>query len=544
MAKKSSFLSRFEPAQISQLIGVVAAMAIVILLNVVASRRYTRWDWTANKRYSLSPATVQTLRDLPDTVQVWVLAGAADPVEQSVKQLLVAYQAETTKLDIHYIDPDRDTVALEDVRKRFKIETGRTDNGHVVADAVVVVARGEKHWFITAAEMVEVGSDDTRVKPREERALTGAIRNVLGGDRTKICFTKGHGEMNPLDVGDQGAGMLKDLLEKDNYESLSVDSAAPNAPEPFKGCGVVVIAGLRGTLTKDEIERLRTWLLDDGNLLLAASPIPGDTETGLVPANLQRVLGPFGIGLDEDLVVEGNQELSFPNGGGMRFVGHVQPHAITTALVKSESAHDKEVPRVIVHFSRSLKREPELGSRSATPTDLLTSSNQSFGLTSVVGAADWKDMPVKRPGDLAGPLVLAMAAEREKSTTGAAHGARVVVIGTANMLTSPTFREPLPLRGGAFFVESAISWLASKPQVLDVPDKAAVAAGLRIDDDSRSTIRRYVVVFMPATIALLGIAIALFRRQSEGKARKTDKTNDKDKPKTEEPKKKRSKKSS
>ena len=139
MAKKSSFRSRFEPAQISQLIGVVAAMAIVILLNVVASRRYTRWDWTANKRYSLSPATVQTLRDLPDTVQVWVLAGAADPVEQSVKQLLVAYQAETTKLDIHYIDPDRDTVALEDVRKRFKIETGRTDNGHVVADAVVVV---------------------------------------------------------------------------------------------------------------------------------------------------------------------------------------------------------------------------------------------------------------------------------------------------------------------------------------------------------------------------------------------------------------------
>ena len=314
--------------------------------------------------------------------------------------------------------------------------------------------------------MVEVGSDDTRVKPREERALTGAIRNVLGGDRAKICFTKGHGEMNPLDVGDQGAGMLKDLLEKDNYESLSVDSAAPNAPEPFKGCGVVVIAGLRGTLTKDEIERLRTWLLADGNLLLAASPIPGDTETGLVPANLQRVLGPFGIGLDEDLVVEGNQELSFPNGGGMRFVGHVQPHAITTALVKSESAHDKEVPRVIVHFSRSLKREPRAREpeRHGPPICSRARTSRS-GSRASSARPTGKDMPVKRPGDLAGPLVLAMAAEREKSTTGAAHGARVVVIGTANMLTSPTFREPLPLRGGAFFVESAISWLASKPQV-------------------------------------------------------------------------------
>lgn len=548
MAKKSRFGLRppsIEPAQLTQLVGVVAAMVVVVLLNVVASRRYTRWDWTANKRYSLSPATVQTLRDLPDTVQVWVLAGAADPIEQSVKQLLVAYQAETTKLDVHYIDPDRDTVALEDVRKRFKIETGRTDNGHVVADAVVVVARGEKHWFITSNEMVEVGSDDTRVKPREERALTGAIRNVLGGDRTKICFTKGHGEMSPLDVGEQGAGMLKDLLEKDNYESVVVDAAAPNAPEPFKGCGVAVIAGLRGTLTKDEIERLRTWLLADGNLLLAASPIPGDTDTGLVPANLDRVLGPFGIGLDEDLVVEQDAELTFPNGGGMRFVGQVRPHAITTALVKGESAHDKEVPRVVVHFARSLKRTTDPGGGNhVTPTDLLVSSPKSFGLTSVVGAADWKDAPVKRPGDLAGPLVLAMASERAKSTPSAPHGPRVVVIGTANMLTSPTFREPLPLRGGAFFVESAISWLASKPQVLDVPDKAAVAAGIRIDDESRSTIRRYVVIFMPATVALLGIAIALFRRQSEGRTRKKDDEEKGEPKKDDEKKKKRGKKSS
>ncbi|MBS2017893.1 MAG: GldG family protein [Deltaproteobacteria bacterium] len=514
-------LGRFEPAQLSQLVGVVAAMAVVVLLNVVASRRYTRWDWTSNKRYTLSPATVQTLRDLPDTVQIWVLAGAADPIEQSVKQLLVAYQAETTKLDVHYVDPDRDTIALEDVRKRFKIETGRTDNGHVVADAVVVVARGEKHWFITNAEMVEVGSDDTRVKPREERALTGAIRNVLGGDRTKICFTKGHGEMSPLDVGEQGAGMLKDLLEKDNYESVVVDAAAPNAPEPFKGCGVVVVAGLRGTLTNDETERLRTWLLADGNLLLAASPIPGDTDTGLVPAGLDRVVGPFGIGLDEDLVVEQDEQVSFPNGGGLRFAAQVRPHAITTALVKGDSAHDKEVPRVVVHFARSLKRAGDPGGGgSASPVDLLASSDKAFGLTSVVGAADWKDRPVKRPGDLAGPLVLAMASERPKASPSSAHGARVVVLGTASLLTSPTFREPLPLRGGAFFVESAISWLASKPQVLDVPDKAAVAAGLRIDDESRATIRRYVLVFMPATVGLLGVAIALFRRQSEGKPKK------------------------
>ena len=56
-----------------------------------------------------------TCTSLSDPVEVWVLLGSADPIEQSVKQLLVAYQAETTKLDIHYVDPDRDVLALPPV---------------------------------------------------------------------------------------------------------------------------------------------------------------------------------------------------------------------------------------------------------------------------------------------------------------------------------------------------------------------------------------------------------------------------------------------
>lgn len=504
---------RIDPAQASVLVGIALAMIIVVLVNVVATRRFTRWDWTSNKRYSLTPATVQTLKELPDTIQIWVLLGPADPLEQSVKQLLVAYQAETSKLDIHYVDPDRDVVALEDVKKRFKIETGRTEQGHVVADAIVVVARGDKHWFLSTSDMVEISAgDDTRVKPKEERALTGAIRNVLGSEKAKLCFTTGHGEMSADDPGREGAGMLRDVLEKDNYELATVDPGAPNASEPFKECSVVVIAGLRGGFTKDETERLRTYLLDGGNLLLAASPITGASETGIVPANLDRALAPFGIALDEDLVIEEDPELSFPGTGGIRFVAQPRPHALTAALVRGDDKRD--VPRTVLHFARSLHKVTEPG--SATPSDLLLTSQHAFGLVNIAGASEWKDAPQKKAGDLGGPLSIAMAAERPKTSPSAPHGPRVVVIGTASPLTSPTFREPLPLRGAALFVESAISWLASKPQVLDVPDRTAVPAGIRITDDDRDAVRRYVVFMMPGTVAVLGIVIAFWRRRTEG----------------------------
>lgn len=512
MKREPKRLPHVDPARVSQLVGVAAAVVVAILLNIVAGRHFTRWDWTASQRYSLSPATIETLRSLSEPVEVWVLLGSADPIEQSVKQLLVAYQAETTKLDIHYVDPDRDVIVLEDVKKRFKIETGRTEEGHVVADAIVVVAKGQRHWFLNTSDMVEVQTgDDTRVKPREERAMTGAIRSVLGSEKSKLCFTGGHGEMNPEDPGQEGAGLLKDVLVKDNYEIKVVDVGAPNTPMPFESCGVIVIAGLRGAFTKEETERVRTYLLNGGNLLLAASPITGSTDTGLVPTNLDRALSPFGISLDDDLVIEEESDNVFPGTGGIRFVAQARPHAITGGLVKDDK---QEKPRIVMHFVRSMKRASEPG--SANPSDLLFTSSKAFGLTNLAGASEWKDAPQKKPGDLGGPLVIAMASERGKITPAAAHGPRVVVVGSANVLTSPTFREPLPMRGGALFVESAISWLASKPQVLDVPERATVSAGIRITEDDRAAVRRYVVFLMPGTVAMLGIFIAVWRRRTEG----------------------------
>ena len=83
------------------------------------------------------------------------------------------------------------------------------------------------------------------------------------------------------------------------------------------------------------------------------------------------------------------------------------------------------------------------------------------------------------------------------------------------MLSSTSFREPLPFRGGALLSESAISWLATKPQVLDVPEKAAIGAGMKLSEESRGSIRRYVVLFMPLSPVLFGIAVLMRRRGTE-----------------------------
>jgi hypothetical protein len=501
------------PAQLIPLIGLAAAMFVAVVVNVLAARHFKRWDWTRGRLYSLSPATEETLHDLPDTVEIWVLMGGSDPLALSVKQLLVAYGAETNKLDVHYVDPDRDAIQLLDVRRRFKIEAARAEDGRVVTDASIVVAHGDRHWFIGPQDLVEISeSDDRRAKPREEQALTYALRDVMSGTKARLCFTTGHDEMSTKDPGPQGVGLLKDLLEKDNYEIAEIDPKDPEAKEPFKECTVVVIAGPHAAFAPAEEARLRTYLMTGGSLLAAVSPIGAVSDSGLVPAGLDGALAPFGITLDEDVVIERDGAKIIPDQLGAFTVTPVA-HAVTASLVKSER---HEPPRVLLLRPRSMRATHRQGDPS--PSDLLTTSNQAFGVTSVRGAASWPfEGPDRTPQDLPGPLVVAMASERTKLSAKAPHGPRAVVVGTASVLQPLNWAEPPADRGSAFLVESAISWLSARPIVLDIPDKPASISAIRVSDDARSGIWRYVLLYVPGSAMLLGLAVTLRRRSTEGR---------------------------
>jgi hypothetical protein len=496
-----------------QLTGVVAAMVLALLANVLAARHFTRWDWTVDRRWSLSPATIETLRTLDQPVDLWAIAGPGDPIEQSLRQLLLEYEAHSSRLAVHWIDPDRDAVQLMDLQSRFGLEAGRAEDGRVATDAVVIVASGDKHWFLTPQEMVSQ-SDDVHVKPREERALTRAIRSVLGGEKAKLCFTVGHGEL-ALDPGRDerdGLGAVKDLFEKNNYELASVDASAPDAHEPFRGCTVVVIAGAKAPFGPDETNLLRTWLLEGGSLFAALGPTEGGPEANASGAGLDRAFAPFGIALDDDLVHDLDEAVAIPDTHGEGFFVQVRPHGVTSTLVGGPDTHP---PRAAVFFARSLRHVSPAGAASAV--DLLVTSDSAFAKRSLAGASSWKDAPPREAGDPTGPFVVAMASERPPVGPGAPHGPRVVVAGSRFMLAEDNWRQPRPIHGAAFFVDSALSWLAARPEVVDVPDRPEIAAGMRVSEKGRADVERYVLLFMPLAALLLGATVWAWRRSAENK---------------------------
>ncbi len=493
-----------------------------VLLNVLLARHYKRWDWTSGKLYTLSGPTLETLHSLPDKVQLWVILGGGDPMEQSLRHLLSSYEGETQKLDVHWVDPDKDVLALQDLRKRFKVETSPAQDGRMVADAIVIVARGDRHWFLTPADMVEVTpGDDTKARPREEQAITGAIRRVVAGERTKLCFLTGHGERSIEDGSDEGLGLLRDVLEKDNYDTEAVDSTPPNAFEPFKGCDVVIVAapsvrGARslGPLTDAEATRLRTYLMSGGNMLLTLG-----AESDDAAGPLGKVLAPFGIGLGDRLVLEPDPKLLIPDSRANTFIATARTHPVTTGLVPTDELRDP--PRVVVDTSRPLHHVVDPS--GTTASDLLVSSDKSFAVgvdrAGAIARTPPSEVPEKARGDEAGPFVLAMASERPKVSRDAAHGPRVVVFGSSSALAMANWRAPLPWRGTAFLVENAVAWLAAKPEVLDIPDKPTVGAGLKMNAAVEGQVQRYVLLYMPLAAFAIALGVGLRRRSTEGKPR-------------------------
>lgn len=497
-------------ARLSAIAAALLAAVVAVLANVASTRHFRRWDVTTSQRYTLSPATVATLETLPAAVHVWVLLGPGDPLGQSVRQILPSYQARSTQIDVKYIDPDRDPLAFEDARRRFRVEAGRAADGRVVTDAAIIVFSGDRHWFVTVSDLVEVGDpSEGRARPREEQALTLAIRAVIAGEKAALCFTEGHGEMALEDGTDRGLSHLRDVVEKDNFTTRAVDAAA--SPEPFKGCAAVVVAGPKSAFSAEEVNRLRVYLLGGGSLLAAVGPVVG-AGGGYEGPGLDAALGPFGIGLDDALVLEGDEGRALEDRGAA-FFAEAKAHAVMAGLVPDKQR--ELVPRFKVRTARPLKKV--VSETSAPAFDLVVTSDKAYAKRRVPRAADALGAVPEAPGDPHGPFPIALASERPKVSPSAPHGPRVVVVGTPSVLSAWGWREPLRDRGAALFVESALSWLTSRPPIVDVPERATVPAGIRVTKESRDEIRNYVLFMMPAAAALLGVVVALRRRSTEAK---------------------------
>jgi hypothetical protein len=489
-------------------LGVLGAALLAVNANVLVARWYKRWDVTADKLYTLSPATLKILHGLDQPLGVVVLLARADPLSVSVRQMLVQYGAETSKLQVKYVDPDQNPAEFQVLQKDLGLLTGRAEDGRVVTDASIVITRGDRHWFITNDELVHYDDQTGKAQPRLEQSLTEGIANVLADVKAKACFTIGHRELSIDDVGPEGLSEVRHRLEKSNFDVTAVDLGAPGTS--LSDCSLLVVPGPSVEIDASAATRIVDFIKAGGSAYLLAAPVIGE-DKHVQRSGLDPVGALIGVDFGQDFILETDTALRLPRGAGEVFFATPQEHEVTRGLEREGVKIDS---RVLVSGTQSLRINANSPAKS-----LLVSSDKSLSLRNLAPLfdANHKDDPIENA--LRAQYILAVAAELPKPAgSKAKYGPRVVIAGAANLVWGRNYSDS-SLYGDRLFSENALSWLSSRPTLVSVPEKTEHDVGLSLSEGSLSEVLRYVLIYMPGCAAALGVFVMLRRRSLEKKSR-------------------------
>lgn len=302
-------------------------LAGILLINFAASLIFTRFDFTAEKRYTVSPITKNILAGLQDQVQITVYLEGDFPagfkrLRNATNDLLRDFDSYAGgKLQFDFVNPiTGDQKSQEESYQRL-IELGieptnlsvKTEGGmsqKIIFPDALITYQGIQ---------IPVKLIQTRagISPEEvlnnsiqnlEYAFASAIKKVTTGGSVRIGFTEGHGELNDLQLSDA----MKSL--GDSYEVGRVNLATI----PFKGLDrlkVLIIAKPEKPFSEEDKYKIDYFVMNGGSLIWSLDQVNaeldslrGAEEQLAFPKklNLDDILFKYGVRLNYDLIADMN----------------------------------------------------------------------------------------------------------------------------------------------------------------------------------------------------------------------------------------------
>ena len=457
--------------------------AIVILVNVVVTRRSFRADLTAEKFFSLSDQTKKILKTLDQKVKITAFLKAGSPEVGQIRDLLDEYKYLSSQIDIEIVDPD---INPDKAKQIYKITSYNT----------TVVESGDKRKDILPQEMFDyqfMGRSPQK-EFKGESVLTSAIISVTQTRQSVIYFLEGHGEHSIEDTAENGISAMKQQLSRENFSVKTINLLKEgHIPED---ADLVVIAGPKRGIPAPEVNLLSAYAKGAGRLLVMIDP---DSTAGLAP-----LLNEWGVRLLNGIAVDPR---SFYYFGGIAWpIPAYKTHKITEDLMKNRIG-------TILPMARALKTAPFDG---GVAVPLLETSTESWLETNPnMGAKPDYDSKT----DTLGPLTLAVAVSSSATTPddGQEPAAvqpdtpKLVAFADSDLVVNSKLQSVQD--GGLDLVINSVSWLLGASETISVRPKQAQQRRMMLGNVSANMIGYTTIIFVP--LAVIGIGVyRWWRRRS------------------------------
>jgi ABC-type uncharacterized transport system involved in gliding motility auxiliary subunit len=449
------------------------ALGIVVAANAISLRHSVRWDFTENKRNSVSPQTIQVLRTLKAPVSAIAFFRSDTPGKKTAEDLLTQYATYS--------------------RGKFTWRLEDTDRAPALARQY-----GVESYGTVVLEGGPAGQTRTeKVQDAEEEKLTNAIVKITRAGKRVVYVLKGHGEREIGSTDRAGYSQAKEQMEKANYEVKDLFLARdPKIPDD---AAIVMVPSPKTDLFPQELAALDGYIAKAGKVFFMAAPFQAETT--------MKYLTKYGIVVAEDVVIELNPiGQLFGVGPLVPVVGQYEPHPIT-----------KDMGGVMTLFplTRSVAPAKALP-KGVQASALAQTSRQSWGETDKSVFQTGKATP--DPNEKTGPLSVALVATVDAQPDPKAEGdaakktpkARIVVVGTADFASN----QFLGAQGNRDFFLNIVSWLAEEEDLISIRAKDPKQNPVVLTSGQSRLVLGLPILVLPGAVLICGIGVIRQRRRA------------------------------
>ena len=443
--------------QLQKIIFIVLLLTAVGLLGWLSNQHSLQFDWTSNKRNTLSQSSIDLLGTLDQPVHVTVYVQDDETVRAAVDEILQRYQREKDDFTFSLVNPDIDFEAAQ----RDSIER---------YNQIVVNYAGNKETISSLSE----------------NTMSNALLRLSRPDARKVVFLKGHGERSISGDANTSYNKLATELEAKGFSLEAHNLLLSALPAET---AVLVLAAPDRELLEGELDHIKTYIDDGGNLLWMMDP--GEMQ------GMEDLAVKLGIEFLPGILVDNNINL--------RNTLRIQHPAMIPVLDYLAHPVTESIQyNTLFPISRGVKQVDQQFNGAIIAQSLPQTWSEVSALTSEIAYEP-------ENGDIEGPVGIIMALEsaldngnvKDKTTQ------RIIVAGDSDFLANSYIGAGANLSLGL----NIFNWLAGDDDLIAIETKNAPDTQLQLDDTEIMLIGGGFFIVLPASLVLAGVVIWLRRRK-------------------------------
>jgi len=318
------------------IIQLISIFIIIILINIIGSMVYHRFDLTKEGRYSLSKASKKLLSEIDDYIYIEVYLEGDFPagierLSLETKQILSEFKTQNDFIQFTFINPteSKDDKTRNEILKQL-YEKGinptnlQVKNGDSYTEKIIIpgaiVKFGANEIAVQLLKNQIASSPDENLEQsiRElEYEFTNAINQLRSSLKPSIAFLKGHGELDGIYIKDLRNSLTQQYsVDEIDLREFEVDSLGkPNLKKKLRDLKLkklLLIAKPKSTFENLDKYFIDQYIMNGGKVIWMLDATNADMDSlsnkgsfiasTLRDLNLGDQLFKYGVRINNNLV--------------------------------------------------------------------------------------------------------------------------------------------------------------------------------------------------------------------------------------------------